>query len=109
VQVSAEVRLSEALRSLALPAAAVRGILRLTEPPSGSVRLIWTDAPTLWLNDIENDPETAKWPTSLRVLLQQRYPGRLPMIRRNLFNAIFVLDITTREACGLPLPRSTYE
>lgn len=45
-KVSTEVRLSEALRSLALPAAAVRGILRLTEPPSASVRLIWTGALT---------------------------------------------------------------
>lgn len=214
-KVSTEVRLSEALRSLALPAAAVRGILRLTEPPSSSVRLIWTgadtpsmnralvpvftsvkgkhkappqraissslssgpaapsagatcespgdessrirtgsdsscaavsiqgrkhpyrkphkqtnprklrrghpslispppqppqcthaDAPTVWVNDIERDPDTSTWPTTLRALLQPRYPGRLPAVRRNVFNAIFILDVTASEVGGAPVSPS---
>ena len=96
--VSAEVRFGASLASLSLPPEAVRALSRLQEPRAEPLRLNTSGAPVVWANDIESDEAAARWPRSLRALLQLRYPGRLPAVRRNLFNAIFVMDPASEAA-----------
>lgn len=49
-----------------------------------------------FLNDLENDEAYEFWPKHLRDLLQPMYPGRMPSIARNIFNAIVLLDPDTQ-------------
>lgn len=51
-----------------------------------------------WFNNVEKDPEFARYSPSLRGLLRPLYPGQFPQLRRNLFNIIFVLDLRRRES-----------
>lgn len=58
------------------------------------------DVITYW-NDLEKqgDVRYARWPTELRSILRPMYPGSFPVIRRNLFNIILVLDLEKVESC----------
>ncbi|KAL7746392.1 killer toxin resistant protein [Sorochytrium milnesiophthora] len=47
-----------------------------------------------WLNDLEADSRYSSWTTNVRELLRPTYPGQLRYIARNLFSAIFVLDMS---------------
>ena len=47
-----------------------------------------------WWNDVEKDQRYASWSSDLQVLLRPSYPGQLAQLRRNLFNIIFVLDLS---------------
>ncbi|CAO1622126.1 unnamed protein product [Jaminaea pallidilutea] len=60
------------------------------------------DAPgaIVWFNDIEEDEAFAHMGSSLRNILRPVYPGQFPTIRRNLFNAIVVLDLADKAACA---------
>ncbi|KAH9024388.1 UDP-glucose:glycoprotein glucosyltransferase-domain-containing protein [Lactarius pseudohatsudake] len=48
----------------------------------------------LWWNDIEKDSRYARWQPSLYALLHPTYPGQAPTIRRNMFNVVFVFDLS---------------
>ncbi|GAB4815180.1 hypothetical protein N2152v2_002226 [Parachlorella kessleri] len=97
-----EVRVWDALNSTGLPPQAVRSALLLRGSAagaqqeggsSGGFRLdLQSDDFISWANDLESDPRYSSWPASLESLLMPMYPGRLPSIGRNLFNAIFAVD-----------------
>lgn len=53
-----------------------------------------------WFNDIEKDAAYHGMPTSLKALLRSTYPGQLPQIRRNLFNIVLVLDLSSQASCA---------
>ena len=44
-------------------------------------------------------PWLCRWPSDLFALLQPMFPGQLPRLGRNLFNAIFLLDPSTLAGC----------
>ncbi|KAF2083658.1 glycosyltransferase family 24 protein [Saccharata proteae CBS 121410] len=46
------------------------------------------------LNDIEKDKRYAEWPKDLEALLQRVYPGQLPTVRKDIFNAIMPVDFS---------------
>ncbi|KAM0787865.1 hypothetical protein ACM66B_003917 [Microbotryomycetes sp. NB124-2] len=48
----------------------------------------------LWWNDIEKDKKYKSWPRSLQELLRPTYPGQMNLVRRNLNNVVFVLDLS---------------
>ena len=50
-----------------------------------------------FVNDLEADEAYEFWPKRLRDLLQPMFPGRMPSIGRNLFNAIVLLDPDTQQ------------
>ena len=50
-----------------------------------------------FLNDLENDEAYEHWPSRLMELLKPMFPGRLPIIGRNLLNAVFLLDPDTQQ------------
>ncbi|ORX41875.1 hypothetical protein BCR36DRAFT_587674 [Piromyces finnis] len=48
-----------------------------------------------WWNNLESDSRYEKWPKSLREILQPLYyQGQMHRIARNLYNALFVVDIS---------------
>lgn len=56
-----------------------------------------------WLNDLEKDPAYRRWSPSLGILLRPAYPGRLPQLRRNLFNAVVLFGPGGVARMGKPL------
>lgn len=46
----------------------------------------------LWLNDLENDSQYAKWPASYYDLLRNNFFGGLRTIRKNLYNLVVIID-----------------
>ena len=46
----------------------------------------------LWLNDLENDNQYAKWPSSYYDLLRNNFFGGLRTIRKNLYNLVVIID-----------------
>ncbi|KAF8268079.1 UDP-glucose:Glycoprotein glucosyltransferase-domain-containing protein [Lactarius quietus] len=47
-----------------------------------------------WWSNIEKDSRYSRWQPSLYSLLHPMYPGQMPTVRRNMFNVIFVLDMS---------------
>lgn len=50
------------------------------------------DSAVRWINDIENDPQYRRWPSTLSELLRPTFPGMLRSIRRNLYHLVLVID-----------------
>lgn len=48
----------------------------------------------IWFNDLEKDKRYKYWPKSITEVLTPKRQGALYNIRRNLYNALFVLDFT---------------
>jgi UDP-glucose:glycoprotein glucosyltransferase len=46
----------------------------------------------LWLNDLEQDSQYTKWPTSYFDLLRNNFFGGLRTIRKNLYNLVVIID-----------------
>jgi UDP-glucose:glycoprotein glucosyltransferase len=46
----------------------------------------------LWLNDLENDNQYSKWPSSYYDLLRNNFFGGLRTIRKNLYNLVVIID-----------------
>lgn len=51
-----------------------------------------------WLNDLEEDSMYRRWSRSLLDLLRPMFPGQLPRIGRNVYNAAFLVDPATAAA-----------
>lgn len=55
----------------------------------------------MWINDLENDSQYKRWPSSLMDLLRPSFPGMLRNVRKNLFNLVLLVDPTTPESRGI--------
>jgi UDP-glucose:glycoprotein glucosyltransferase len=49
-----------------------------------------------WWNNIEKDSRYASWPEAISVLLTPQRPGGFQPVRKNLWNVVLVLDLSTR-------------
>lgn len=49
-----------------------------------------------WWNNIEKDSRYAKLPDSMSVVLTPQRPGNFQSVRKNLWNVVLVLDLSTR-------------
>ncbi|KAH8979146.1 hypothetical protein EDB86DRAFT_3147569 [Lactarius hatsudake] len=47
-----------------------------------------------WWNERRKDGRYARWQPSLYALLHPTYPGQAPSVRRNMFNVVFVFDLS---------------
>lgn len=52
----------------------------------------WKKGAIVYVNDVEKDPQYANWPTSTRQMLMGMQMGQPPIIRRNLFTILAVMD-----------------
>ena len=46
------------------------------------------DSAILWINNIENDKQYRRWPSSVMDFLRPSFPGMLRNIRKNIFNLV---------------------
>ncbi|KAF9438604.1 hypothetical protein BGZ76_006503 [Entomortierella beljakovae] len=49
----------------------------------------------VWLNDLETDQRYKDWSPALYKLLQPIYPGQFHQIRKNAFNSLLVVDLSS--------------
>ncbi len=79
------------------------GVVMVVMCCSASAETGNSDAPIAWLNDITRDSRYTSWPNSVRELLQPGWPNQLRYVRKNLYNAVIVIDPTS--AAGLDFVR----
>ena len=65
-------------------------------------RFDWRDAledgrVIIWLNNLEKDARYSDFPTSLRRLLQGGMHGQIPQVRRDIFNQVYPVDLSSLE------------
>ena len=60
----------------------------------------------LYLNDIEKDPQYAQWPRSMQQMLYSMQFGMPPMVRRNVFTILAVVDPFGEKNPGFDLASS---
>lgn len=58
------------------------------------------DSAITWINDLENDAQYRRWPSSVMDLLRPTFPGMLRNIRKNLFNLVLLIDPSSNENTG---------
>lgn len=46
------------------------------------------DSAITWVNDLENDAQYKRWPSSVMDLMRPTFPGMLRNVRKNLFNLV---------------------
>lgn len=46
------------------------------------------DSAVTWINDLENDAQYKRWPSSVMDLMRPTFPGMLRNVRKNLFNLV---------------------
>lgn len=59
------------------------------------------DSAIMWINDLENDVQYKRWPSSLMDLLRPSFPGMLRNVRKNLFNLVLLVDPIKPESRGI--------
>ncbi|KAK9765247.1 killer toxin resistant protein, variant 2 [Basidiobolus ranarum] len=56
-----------------------------------------SDRVVTWWNDIEKDKRYSSWPKAIYNILSPVYPGQMRYMRKNLFSALFALDLSVNE------------
>ena len=51
----------------------------------------------IWWNNLEKDQRYKRFPDDLYSLAMPSYPGQLKYIRKNLFSAVFFLDLSSKK------------
>ncbi|KAI0786269.1 UDP-glucose:glycoprotein glucosyltransferase-domain-containing protein [Abortiporus biennis] len=54
-----------------------------------------------WMNDLESDERYQRWGESLSLLMQPLYPGQLPSLKYNVFQVVFLLDLSKQSSLQL--------
>ena len=60
----------------------------------------WKNA-VVYLNDVEKDPQYARWPRSVKGMLQSMQYGMPPVVRRNMFTILAVIDPVENPSVGV--------
>ncbi|GAB2231281.1 hypothetical protein Droror1_Dr00027570 [Drosera rotundifolia] len=95
-----EVSLADQFKKVKIPETCIRKLL-FTSPASESsvIRLDFRSSDVHYLNNLEEDPMYKRWRSNLHEILMPAFPGQLRYIRKNLFNAVYVVDPAS--SCGL--------
>ncbi|XP_077583615.1 UDP-glucose:glycoprotein glucosyltransferase 2 [Stigmatopora nigra] len=88
-----EARVLEGLHNLGVKGEHQNQLLRLpVNDVADSYALDIRNPAIMWMNDIENDPMYASWPSNVKELLRTTFPGVIRQIRQNFFNLVLFLD-----------------
>lgn len=49
------------------------------------------DSAIVWINDMENDAQYKRWPSSVLDLLRPTFPGMMRNVRKNIFNLVSII------------------
>ncbi|XP_013111446.1 UDP-glucose:glycoprotein glucosyltransferase [Stomoxys calcitrans] len=89
-----EVRVLESLHKSQVRGGLASALLALDFSGSGSKEFAIDirDSAITWINDIEQDVQYRRWPSSVMDLLRPTFPGMLRNIRKNVFNLVLIVD-----------------
>ncbi|GAB2283600.1 hypothetical protein Dimus_018106 [Dionaea muscipula] len=95
-----ELSLADQFKKLKIPEPSIQKLL-FTSPAleSSVIRLDFRSTDVHYLNNLEDDPMYRRWRSNLNEILMPVFPGQLRYIRKNLFNAVYVVDPAS--SCGL--------
>ncbi|KAK8617673.1 hypothetical protein V6N13_080581 [Hibiscus sabdariffa] len=91
-----ELSLADQFSKLKLPGVSVRKLLSTVTPPeSDTFRVDFRSSHVHFLNNLEEDAMYRRWRSNINDILMPVFPGQLRYIRKNLFQAVYVLDPAT--------------
>ncbi|KAL0021594.1 hypothetical protein WJX79_001497 [Trebouxia sp. C0005] len=106
-RISAEIRLTDMLKTTELQAQDIQALLQLRASTksldSSSIRIDLAPYSHIhWLNNLEKDKKRYRgFSRTVTDLLIPSFPGNLPSIARNIFNAVFVVDLGSAHGIGV--------
>ncbi|KAL9256883.1 UDP-glucose:glycoprotein glucosyltransferase-like protein [Drosera capensis] len=87
-----EVSLADQFKKVKIPGPSIRKFLFISPASESSViRLDFRSSDVHYLNNLEVDPMYKRWRSNLHEILMPAFPGQLRYIRKNLFNAVYVV------------------
>ncbi|GMH34056.1 hypothetical protein BSKO_01890 [Bryopsis sp. KO-2023] len=111
-KVRAEVKAVDQLQSIGLSSKAAREMLRLRSDDDSSkiedIRYdVWPKASVTFFNNLESDSTYRAYHPSVEALLSPYYPRELHPIAKNLYTAVLIVDLGTKE--GVEVGESVYQ
>uniref|UniRef100_A0A0D9XKJ1 UDP-glucose:glycoprotein glucosyltransferase n=1 Tax=Leersia perrieri TaxID=77586 RepID=A0A0D9XKJ1_9ORYZ len=89
-----ELSLADQFVQLKIPESAVHKILSAAPPTeSNSFRVDFRSSHVHYLNNLEEDALYKRWRSNINELLMPVYPGQMRYIRKNLFHAVYTIDM----------------
>ncbi|KAI5067704.1 hypothetical protein GOP47_0018232 [Adiantum capillus-veneris] len=91
-----ELSLADAISKLKVPAKYVKSLMQIPDPAElSSVRVDFRSPYVYYLNNLEEDAMYRRWRSNLQELLMPVFPGQMRYIKKNLFNAVYIIDPAT--------------
>ncbi|KAH7387951.1 hypothetical protein KP509_16G050200 [Ceratopteris richardii] len=91
-----ELSLVDAISKLKVPSKYFKSLMQIPDPAElASVRIDFRSPYVHYLNNLEEDPMYKRWRSNLQELLMPVFPGQMRYIKKNLFNAVYVIDPAT--------------
>ncbi|KAK6945622.1 Glucosyltransferase 24, catalytic domain [Dillenia turbinata] len=89
-----ELSLADQFSKLKIPQSFVRRLLSTLPPPeTNSFRVDFRSIYVHYLNNLEEDAMYKRWRSNLNEILMPVFPGQLRYIRKNLFHAVYTIDM----------------
>uniref|UniRef100_A0A0E0CPF8 UDP-glucose:glycoprotein glucosyltransferase n=1 Tax=Oryza meridionalis TaxID=40149 RepID=A0A0E0CPF8_9ORYZ len=89
-----ELSLADQFIKLKIPGSAVHKILSAAPPTeSNSFRVDFRSSHVHYLNNLEEDALYKRWRSNINELLMPVFPGQMRYIRKNLFHAVYIIDM----------------
>lgn len=94
--VHGELSLADVISKLRVPSKYVKSLLQIPDPAElASVRVDFRSPYVHYLNNLEEDAMYKRWRSNLQELLMPVFPGQMRYIKKNLFNAVYIIDPAT--------------
>lgn len=87
----------ESLRELGVARSSVFDLLSLPNPQRVAPRIQLASEYVVWLNNLETDSMYRGWPSQVRDILRQTFPGQLHFVAKNFFNLLCVVDLSANQ------------
>ncbi|MCO5576449.1 hypothetical protein L7F22_030259 [Adiantum nelumboides] len=91
-----ELSLADVISKLKVPSKYVKALMQIPDPAElASVRVDFRSPYVHYLNNLEEDSMYRRWRSNLQELLMPVFPGQMRYIKKNLFNAVYIVDPAT--------------
>ncbi|URE03054.1 udp-glucose glycoprotein [Musa troglodytarum] len=92
--VQQELSFADHFSKLKLPLSAIQKLLSAAPPSeSNAFRIDFRSGHVHYLNNLEEDAMYKRWRSNINEILMPVFPGQLRYIRKNLFHAIYTIDL----------------
>eukprot|EP00250_Pteridium_aquilinum_P011892 c20372_g1_i1 orf=227-5122(+) len=88
-----ELSLADVISKLNVPSKYAKSLMQIPDPAElASVRVDFRSPHVHYLNNLEEDAMYKRWRSNLQELLMPVFPGQMRYIKKNLFNAVYIVD-----------------